>query len=530
MSLQARLAEQLSARAILSPAELARAQSAAEATGQRFDHVLGELGLIRQEQLNELLNSSLGVADATSAKIALRPIDLPLSADYLSHKAIVVLALDRQKRAVDLAMADPFDDYTAKAVGLRLGCPIVKRWRVSNAVLNELYGNAVDEVGASEALNAPGAESADIVKLRDAASDAPVIRFVQEMVRAAARQGASDIHLRLHEARAELLYRVDGELRTQSAPDRRIYPSIISRLKILAGLDIAERRLPQDGQLTMSVDGTMMDIRIATMAHVHGEAAVLRLLSRQATRSSLTDLGFSPGVMKGLLTVSGFEEGLFLVTGPTGSGKTTTLHALLRQLIRPGVNIVAIEDPVEYRVDEIAQIQIDEHAGVTFPKVLRSVLRQDPDIILVGEIRDSETASIAVQAALTGHLVLATLHTNSALAAVPRLVDMGVEPYLLASVLRGVLAQRLLRRRCTHGGSASGAHCNDCGGSGYAGRAAIGELAFLDEGTIESLARSPVLPPLLENRLRSTGYVPLKDDAAHRVALGDIDIEMASVA
>jgi type II secretory ATPase GspE/PulE/Tfp pilus assembly ATPase PilB-like protein len=240
---------------------------------------------------------------------------------------------------------------------------------------------------------------------------------------------------------------------------------------------------------------------------VLGEGAVLRLLSRQLIRTSLGDLGFSPDIEAGLRQLVSTSEGLVLVVGPTGSGKSTTLHALLQQLIRPDLNIVTVEDPVEYKVEGISQIQIDEKAGLTFPRVLRSLLRQDPDIILVGEIRDAETAAIAVQAALTGHLVLATLHTNSALAAVPRLVDMGIEPYLLAAVLRGVLAQRLVRRHRS------------------SGRLAIGELALLDSDTIEALAQSTTLPPELKGRLAARGYRPMREDAERRVLAGDIVTE-----
>jgi len=240
-------------------------------------------------------------------------------------------------------------------------------------------------------------------------------------------------------------------------------------------------------------------------------------------------------------------EGLVLVTGPTGSGKSTTLHAVLHQLARPDLNVVTVEDPVEHKVDGIAQIQVDEKAGLTFPKILRSLLRQDPDIILVGEIRDTETASIAVQAALTGHLVLATLHTNSALAAVPRLIDMGVEPYLLASVLRGVLAQRLVRRRCAscegatrHQSAWNGtAHfpqtarheCPSCGGSGYSSRVAVGELALLDEELVDALAHSVTLAPQLDLKLRTRGYRPMREDALARLQSGEIaSDEFAAVA
>jgi general secretion pathway protein E len=379
---------------------------------------------------------------------------------------------------------------------------------------------------------------ADVTALRDSASDAPVVRFVQETIRAAVAEGASDIHLKPLPHGAEMFFRIDGRLERRRAPEAALYASVISRTKILANLDIAERRLPQDGKLAVTVAGETIDVRVSTMAHVHGEGAVLRLLSRQLVRTSLGDLGFSPHIEMGLQRLMAMSEGLIVVTGPTGSGKSTTLHALLQQLVRPDLNIVTVEDPVEYRVDGISQIQVDEKVGLTFPKILRSLLRQDPDIILIGEIRDAETASIAVQAALTGHLVLATLHTNSALAAVPRLIDMGVEPYLLAAVTKGVLAQRLMRRRCTEGTDAPRTdlrlvpdhatamlhdpHCSHCGGSGYAGRVAVGELALLDSELVEALAVSLTLPRDLELRLQRNGFVPMREDAAARMRAGEI--------
>jgi general secretion pathway protein E len=335
-----------------------------------------------------------------------------------------------------------------------------------------------------------------------------------------------DIHLRALKFGAQLLFRIDGVLVEQGSPPHGHLAPIISRLKIMANLDIAERRLPQDGRLRVNVAGSPVDLRISTMPHAHGEGAVLRILSREVAASSFEDLGFSEDLLKGLETLFSKAEGLLLVTGPTGSGKSTTLHVALKQLIRPGQNVVTVEDPIEYRIDGAAQVQIDEKIGLTFPKVLRSLLRQDPDVVLIGEIRDGETARIAVQAALTGHIVLATLHTNSAPAAVPRLIDMGVEPYLLAAVLRGVLAQRLVRKRCPScGGDDTGPVCRSCGGRGAVGRVAVGELLSLDEGLTSELAASTNLSPSLLSRLRERGYRPLSEDASRRVAAGEISAQ-----
>lgn len=516
-----KLAAFLSQHAAVRPDDLARAQAAAEIADKRLDQALLDLGLLTEAALREVLAQQFGVADVLPGEFPRAPV---LSDELSPHflAAAGALPLSAASDALTLAMVDPFDDFTATAIALKTGRSIVRR-RISRqrfeATMAEVYGVAFAPEQSSVDEEASEASSGDVELLRDAASDAPVIRFVQDALRAAVERQASDIHLRPMRSGAEMLFRVQGELVQQSPPEPRQFASIISRLKILAGLDISERRLPQDGRIRANVAGRPVDIRLSTMPHIHGEAAVLRLLSRELAVSGLSELGFSRDIQGQLENLFTAADGLILVTGPTGSGKSTTLHAALKQLIRPDLNVVTIEDPVEYRVDGAAQIQVDEKIGLTFPRVLRSLLRQDPDIILVGEIRDAETAKIAVQAALTGHLVLATLHTNSALAAVPRLVDMGVEPYLLGAVLRGVLAQRLVRRLCPH---CAGGGCEHCNHSGTDGRVAIGELLLLDAELSEALAQSLELSPTQQERLRQAGYRPLRDDAEARVRSGEI--------
>ena len=504
------LAHYLEAENRLPAGDLARAMAAASSAGKRLDEALVELGFVTDARLAQLLHEVFGVMDVTRADLpesALLPELLP--PQYLASAACLPIATKDDVLA--LAMVDPFDDFAASAVALKTG-RAVQRLRISrtdfDAAFEIVYGLPVPTSEASPDATPLEASGSDIDLLRDAASDAPVIRFVQDAVRTAVQQGASDIHLRASRSGVEMLFRIDGQLATQRAPEPRMFASIVSRLKILANLDISERRLPQDGRIRVNIGGRPIDIRLSTMPHVHGEGAVLRLLSRELAVSSMAELGFSEGIQAGLSELFAATDGLILVTGPTGSGKSTTLHAALKQLIRPELNVVTIEDPVEYRVDGAAQIQVDEKIGLTFPRVLRSLLRQDPDIILVGEIRDAETAKIAVQAALTGHLVLATLHTNSSLAAVPRLVDMGVEPYLLAAVLRGVLAQRLVRRAepATAG----------------VGRIAVGELLRLDPETTGWLSRSLELSSSQIAALRDRGYRPLREDAEARVLAGEI--------
>jgi len=320
-----------------------------------------------------------------------------------------------------------------------------------------------------------------IEDLLESSDDAPVIRMINALLTQALREGASDIHIEPFEQTSVVRFRIDGSLRDVVRPKKAIHASLISRIKIMAQLDIAEKRLPQDGRITLRVGGKPVDVRVSTLPTGHGERAVLRLLDKEAGRLDLQHLGMSLPMLEqfdGLITQ---PHGIVLVTGPTGSGKTTTLYAGLSRLNASTTNILTVEDPIEYDLAGVGQTQVNSRIDMSFAKALRAILRQDPDVIMIGEIRDLETAQIAVQASLTGHLVLATLHTNDAAAAVTRLLDMGIEPFLLSSSLLGVLAQRLVRKLCVHCRRHDGQHwhavgCDQCGKSGYAGRVGIYEL------------------------------------------------------
>lgn len=326
-----------------------------------------------------------------------------------------------------------------------------------------------------------------IEDLLESSDDAPVIRMINALLTQSLREGASDIHIEPFEQTSVVRFRIDGALRDIVRPRKGIHASLISRIKIMSQLDIAEKRLPQDGRITLRVGGKPVDVRVSTLPTGHGERAVLRLLDKEAGRLDLSHLGMSPDLLPQFDKLINQPHGIVLVTGPTGSGKTTTLYAALSRLNASTTNIMTVEDPIEYDLNGVGQTQVNARIDMTFAKALRAILRQDPDVIMIGEIRDLETAQIAVQASLTGHLVLATLHTNDAAAAVTRLLDMGIEPFLLSSSLLGVMAQRLVRKLCSHCKKSDGVHwhavgCERCGHTGYHGRVGVYELLETNEG------------------------------------------------
>ena len=314
--------------------------------------------------------------------------------------------------------------------------------------------------------------------LLETSDDAPIIRMLNALLTQAARDGASDIHIEPYERHSSVRFRVDGTLREVVQPNRALHAALISRLKIMAELDIAEKRLPQDGRISLRIGTRAVDVRVSTLPSAHGERAVLRLLDKSESKLSLESVGMTGETLRRFLELITQPHGIILVTGPTGSGKTTTLYAALGRLDAGSSNIMTVEDPIEYELPGIGQTQVNAKIDLDFAKALRAILRQDPDIIMIGEIRDYETAQIAIQASLTGHLVLATLHTNDAASAVNRLIDMGVEPFLLSSSLLGVLAQRLVRKLCVH---CHGPGCAQCGQTGYQGRTGIFELMVAND-------------------------------------------------
>ncbi|CAN5504236.1 type II secretion system ATPase GspE [soil metagenome] len=427
---------------------------------------------------------------------ALRPVPYAFARDA----KLVLTIHDRDDGAeADVMICDKTDPDALAELARRYG-KLNTRWASEAEVethLRSAYAQAdgaaarIVEAEADIDIDRLMQEIPAVEDLLEVEDDAPIIRMINALLTQAARDGASDIHIEAFEQYSVVRFRVDGTLRDIAKPRRQLHAALISRIKIMAQLDIAEKRMPQDGRITLRVAGRPVDVRVSTLPTGHGERAVLRLLEKDAGRLDLAKLGMAEGTLKTFDRLVRQPHGIILVTGPTGSGKTTTLYAAMQRLEAATNNIMTVEDPIEYDLPGIGQTQVNARIDMTFAKALRAILRQDPDVIMIGEIRDLETAQIAVQASLTGHLVLATLHTNDSASAITRLTDMGVEPFLLSSSVLGVLAQRLIRRLCNHCKLAAtdetgrkvwrAVGCDKCSTTGYTGRSGIYELLEVDD-------------------------------------------------
>ena len=374
----------------------------------------------------------------------------------------------------------------------------------------------VSEVQSDADLSRMMQELPAIEDLLETSDDAPIIRMLNALLTQAARDGASDIHIEPYERHSSVRFRVDGTLREVVRPNRALHAALISRLKIMAELDISEKRLPQDGRISLRIGTRAVDVRVSTLPSAHGERAVLRLLDKSESKLSLESVGMQGVVLDRLQHLIAQPHGIILVTGPTGSGKTTTLYAAMGRLDASHSNIMTVEDPIEYELAGVGQTQVNAKIDLTFAKALRAILRQDPDVIVIGEIRDFETAQIAIQASLTGHLVLATIHTNDAASAVTRLTDMGVEPFLLSSSLLGVLAQRLVRKLCT---TCQGKGCASCAQTGYQGRTGVFELLVTDDAIRAQIHQRASEATIREAAL-AAGMVLMRDDGERLVQSG----------
>jgi general secretion pathway protein E len=406
--------------------------------------------------------------------------------------------------------------------GEKLSEAISQSYSQSEGSAQQIVGDIEGEFDITRMMQ----EVPDIEDLLETEDDAPIIRMINALLTQAARDGASDIHIEAFETHSLVRFRVDGTLRDVVRPKRALHAALVSRIKIMAQLDIAEKRLPQDGRITLRVGGKAVDVRVSTLPTGHGERVVLRLLEKDLSRLTLESLGMSDRTLKTFDALIHQPHGIILVTGPTGSGKSTTLYGAMRRLDHATTNIMTVEDPVEYDIEGIGQTQVNPKIEMTFARALRAILRQDPDVVMIGEIRDLETAQIAVQASLTGHLVLATLHTNDSASAVTRLVDMGVEPFLLSSSLLGVLAQRLVRKLCLHckapdpgGQGFRPVGCPECAHTGYLGRTGIYEMLTVDDA-LRQLVHQGVNDNDIRRAAERAGMLPMRADAMRWVAAG----------
>jgi len=536
-----RLGERLIAKGLLDPDDLEKALELQKERPDKIGRILIDLGFVAPRDVLATLAEQLDIELLAADQF---PEILPeldrIAPRYMRQFQFLPIA--READVVWVAMADPLDFETIATIRHFTGCDVQTALAAENDVLDAIdrHFGQEEEKKSDDFSFGEGDDSAEIEHLRDMASEAPVIRFVNAMIAQALDQRSSDIHIEPFEKDFKVRFRVDGVLAEQEPPPRELRPAVISRLKLMARLNIAERRLPQDGRIKIKVMGHEVDLRVSTLPTLYGESVVMRLLDRSATDFyELGRLGFDDHMLQRMEHYTTLPHGIFLVTGPTGSGKSTTLYSALKRINGPEKKIITIEDPVEYQMDGINQIHVNATIGLTFAAGLRHIVRQDPDVIMVGEIRDRETADIAIRSALTGHFVYSTLHTNDAPSAVTRLTDMGVENYLITSSVVAVLAQRLVRlicRECRIGDDEvvnpegrrirtyRGAGCDQCNGTGYKGRMGIFELMELND-EIRDLVMKNADASVLTAAARKRGMRNLREDGWLKIERGETTVE-----
>jgi len=528
-------------RGTLDPMAMQRVAMAKRGSGQPIDTVLLELGVLEEDKLADALSQYLGLERIAAVEF---PQELPAESDvphdFLRRANILPISLTGG--TITLAAARPLDDASARAIGYFMDRKPILKVAVGSELTRHLTKLLVAQQNM-EADHSGGIQShdladGDVERLRDIASEAPVIRLLNRLIASAVERKASDIHVEPLEDHVRIRYRIDGALQVAELLDRSLQLGLVSRIKILARLNIAEHRLPQDGRIRLAVRGRDIDLRISTSPTFHGEGVVLRILDRWDIPLDFQSLGFDENAIRKLQRLISVPNGIILVTGPTGSGKTTSLYAALTLLNRAESKLFTVEDPIEYHIKGINQILVRPQIGLDFSSVLRSILRQDPDVIMVGEIRDSETAKIAVQASLTGHLVLSTLHTNSAAASVTRLRNIGVDDFLIISSVRAIIAQRLVRKLCgrckrpcakplaLEAGQASfePGGCDKCHGTGYSGRTVVYEILELTDEIKDAILRE-LSDTEIEALAKRTGMSTLFESGMAKVRDGETSVD-----
>ncbi|MFW5787250.1 MAG: GspE/PulE family protein [Halanaerobiales bacterium] len=512
---------------------------------RRLGQILVEKNYIKEDDLNQVLEFQLGIPYVDLSKFNINPGLSEYIPEQLAQRyQAVPLALEDNKLSV--AMSDPSDlvavDDLERASGYKIE-PLIATQKEIKKALGIIYSTSEDDTAEVFASlnNYQSGEEPELDELKQMVEDAPIVRLTNLIINQAVQMRASDIHIEPQKDKVQVRYRVDGVLRKGMDAPKYSQAALISRLKIIANLDITRRRIPQDGRVKLNIKGMEVDLRVSTLPTIFGEKVVIRILNRDEGLLNIGKLGFEGYNYEALKKLTKKPYGILLATGPTGSGKSTTLFAILNQLNDMKKNIITIEDPVEYQIDGINQVQANSKTNLTFARTLRSILRQDPDIIMVGEIRDEETAQIAVRAALTGHLVLSTLHTNDAVSSITRLIDMGIPPYLVSSTVIGVIAQRLLRRLCNSCKEETSPDpeikeflelqdgekifkakqngCEKCSHTGYRGRIAVQEVLVVDENMKELITDSASESKIKKYAL-DQGMITLTEDSKNKVKEG----------
>lgn len=557
-----RLGEVLIAAGVITEADLERGLALQKGSKERLGTVLIANGIITEEHLMEALQLQLGVDFVDLTKVNI-PVELAQLVPKNIARAYQVVPVKVMMDELYLAMSDPLNFYAMEEVQKAVRKKVVPVLATADAIehaMQVLYGNegaakAIEEMKREAAERGAGRSDDDYAFVSNKIDDesvnsAPTIRLVNSIIERAVTERASDIHLEPQEFVMQVRIRVDGLMRDTLTVPKDLQGSVISRLKIMAGLNIAERRIPQDGRCNIKVKQKDIDLRVSTLPTVYGEKIVVRLLDKTGGAITKDAIGMSGDDLEKYEKMIRCRSGVILIAGPTGSGKSTTMNAMIGDLNRREVNLVTLEDPVEYNIEGVNQVQINEKTGMTFANGLRAILRQDPDIIAVGEIRDGETAEIAMRAAITGHVVLSTVHTNDAVGTIERLIDIGVEPYLVASALRGVISQRLVRRLCPHCkeayqpsaeelqdlGIADGAGmqfyrskgCPKCFDTGYHGRIAVFEFLPVDRAIrtmISDGSARAQIEAYLKDAAQKTGFISLRDNGLRLLAEGVTSVE-----
>ena len=561
-----RLGEMLVEAGLMTDEQLKQAVLDHKRNNMKLGQFLVREGIVAGAQITDLISQQLKIQKYHPDNY---PIDMGLTELIPAEMAqrLQAIPLSKTNYLLTLAMTDPTDINALDAVEVHTNMevePVICTYQEWNHLLGSLYGTYssmggmlehMEEMEVNRTQNGErdnSSEDLEVKSLHDMAEEAPVIRLVNSILSQAVRDGASDVHISPEKDRVQVRFRVDGKLHDVPAPPKSMHMLIVSRLKILASMDISLSRIPQDGRFTIRMDNKEINIRASTIPTIHGENLVLRLLDTSSGVYSLEELGMSDSDIQKLESMIFKPYGMILSTGPTGSGKSTTLYSILKRINQPDINIITLEDPVEYRVNKIRQIQLNRKAGMTFASGLRSIMRQDPDVIMVGETRDAETAGISVQAALTGHRVLSTVHTNDAAGAITRLIDMGVEPFLVSSVMLVSIAQRLVRKVCPYcskpakppkaalefwgldrvpdANLVKGNGCFNCMDKGYKGRTGIYEVLIINDMVQDMILKRHSAQEITRAAHQSGLLKTLKEDAAEKVAQGITTIDEAASA